>query len=86
MYVGTLFRNKIFLFDEMKYLNASRFATFLGYEDPEKKLRKMKKTTIPMWFSYSKNVANFEGFHLSHFIKHKPLISGECKSILIQFR
>ena len=82
MYLGTLFRNKIFMFVETKYLNASRFATFLGYEDPEKNLRKMKKTTI----SYSKNVANFEGFHLSHVIKHIPLISGECKSILIQFR
>ena len=34
------------MFVETKYLNASRFATFLGYEDPEKKLRKMKKNTV----------------------------------------
>ena len=29
-------------------------------------------------FSYSKNMANFEG--LGHFIKHKPLISEECQA------
>ena len=30
-----------------------------------------------MWFSYSKNMANFEVFLLGYLIKHKPLNSEE---------
>ena len=70
--VCTLFRNKIFIFDEMKYLNASRFATFLGYQDPEKNLRKMKKTTY--YFIFKKcskfwrvSLKSFHQTYTSHF-------------------
>ena len=31
---SALFRNKRFMFDEMTYRNASKFAIFLGYENP----------------------------------------------------
>ena len=44
------------------------------------KLLRIKNEKKVLGFSYSKNMANFEAFHyLDNFIKHKTLISEECK-------
>ena len=46
---------------------------------------KWKKKLNTGWFSYSKNVANFDAFLWIIFIKHKPLISEEWKGSIRSF-
>ena len=75
--------------DEMFQRNASKFTIFLEYENPHSFFlliiscyfinEKRKKLHM---FLYSKNMANFEAFHIGRFINHKPLISEECISLL----
>ena len=50
-----------------------------GIHEGKSKVARNEKRKKLRWFSYSKNMANFEVFLLGHFIKHKPLISEECE-------
>ena len=73
-----LFRNKRFMLDEMCQQNASKFAILLEYKNPCWFFRFSFRAIVLYFFP---NV--FPGLlmyvSLEHFIKHKHLISEECR-------
>ena len=93
--IGILFRNKRLMLDEMLQQNTSKFAIFLEYENPYSFFHFSFCTTLffslmnagctkwktkkKIWVCVFQKYGKFWSILVGHFIKHKPLISEECR-------
>ena len=75
--VFTLQKNKRFILDEMTKRNLP-WSTNVKIDCTRAFIReKIKQHKKKNWLSYSKNMENFDAFHIGHFIKHQLYISEE---------